>query len=105
MTEAWLATESFDEDGKPCPAAGLSEEDIDAAHESEVTWLVEPLRAGSVLKFCGTLNRKSQAPAGRLAATVDAFVHFVYYYSQQSMVLCDVQSMCFVSNCFPKLLN
>ncbi|KAF8205204.1 kinase-like domain-containing protein [Mycena galopus ATCC 62051] len=47
----------------------------------------------SVQKFSGTLNRKSQEPTSRLAATIDAFTHFVYYYSQQTLVLCDIQTM------------
>ncbi|KAJ7124836.1 kinase-like domain-containing protein [Mycena crocata] len=66
---------------------------MQAARETGITWLVEPLHAGSVQKFSGTLARKSQLPTTRLAATVDAFVHFVYYFSQQSMVLADVQTM------------
>ncbi|KAJ6464679.1 kinase-like domain-containing protein [Mycena vitilis] len=32
-------------------------------------------------------------PTSRIAATVEAFIHFVYYVSQQSVVLCDVQTM------------
>ncbi|KAJ7207005.1 kinase-like domain-containing protein [Mycena haematopus] len=96
VTDCWVATESISEDGIPCPAAGLEglcEEDLNSVRETGITWLIEPLRAGSVLKFSGTLNRKAQMPTSRLAATVDAFIHFVYYCSQQSLVLCDVQTM------------
>ncbi|KAJ7861058.1 hypothetical protein B0H13DRAFT_1900688 [Mycena leptocephala] len=89
VTDAWLATESISEEGTPCPAAGLTgPEDINTICAAGITWLVEPLRAGSVQKFSGTLNRKSEAPT---SASIDAFIHFVYYYSQQSLVLCDVQ--------------
>ncbi|KAF8137904.1 kinase-like domain-containing protein, partial [Mycena galopus ATCC 62051] len=58
-----------------------------------VTWLVEPLRVGAVQKFSGTLNHKSKASTTRLTATVNTFVHFVYHFSQKSLVLCDVQTM------------
>ncbi|KAF8183566.1 kinase-like domain-containing protein [Mycena galopus ATCC 62051] len=93
VTDAWLATESVSEEGTPCPAAGLFKEDINTVRTAGITWLVEPLRAGSVQKFSGTLNRNYQPPTSRLAATVDAFIHFVYYYSQQTLVLCDIQTM------------
>ncbi|KAJ7852902.1 kinase-like domain-containing protein [Mycena olivaceomarginata] len=96
-TDIWLATELLtQEESKPCPAAGLddlAEVDMADVRETGVAWLVEPLRVGAVQKFSGTLNHKSKAPTTRLAATVNTFVHFVYHFSQKSLVLCDVQTM------------
>ncbi|KAJ7328316.1 kinase-like domain-containing protein [Mycena albidolilacea] len=60
--------------------------------ETGVTRLVEPLRVGAVQKFSGTLNHKSKAPT-RLTATVNTFIHFVYHFSQKSLVSCDVHTM------------
>jgi hypothetical protein len=97
VTDIWLATELLtEEESKPCPAAGLddlAEADMADVRETGVTWLIEPLRVGAVQKFSGTLNHKSKAPTTRLAATVNTFIHFVYHFSQKSLVLCDVQSM------------
>ncbi|KAJ7210486.1 kinase-like domain-containing protein [Mycena pura] len=66
VSEAWLAFEKVDIDGEPCLAAGIAEMDYHNA------W---------------------QLPQGRLGATINAFIHFAYVYSQNSMVLCDVQTM------------
>ncbi|KAJ7863752.1 hypothetical protein B0H14DRAFT_3606702 [Mycena olivaceomarginata] len=96
-TDIWLATELLtEEESKPCPAAGLddlAEADMADVRETGVAWLIEPLRVGAVQKFSGTLNHKSKAPTTRLAATVNTFIHFVYHFSQKSLVLCDVQTM------------
>ncbi|KAJ7047962.1 kinase-like domain-containing protein, partial [Mycena alexandri] len=96
-TDIWLATELLtEEDSKPCPAAGLddlAEADMADVRKTGVAWLVEPLRVGAVQKFSGTLNHKSKAPTTRLAATVNTFIHFVYHFSQKSLVLCDIQTM------------
>ncbi|KAJ7071711.1 kinase-like domain-containing protein, partial [Mycena belliarum] len=90
VSKAWLATEKVAEGQTPSVAAGVSE-DPDA-YTDGISWLMEPLRSGQVTKFRGTLNF-SGAPRGKLAATVDAFVHFTYLYSKKTMVICDIQTM------------
>ncbi|KAJ7197583.1 kinase-like domain-containing protein [Mycena pura] len=95
ISKAWLAKETVDEDENPSLAAGISEdqpEQLDAYHASGIAWLMEPLRSGQVTKFRGTLDHTGAAQ-GKLAATVDAFIHFTYLYSKKTMVLCDVQTM------------
>ncbi|KAJ7019366.1 kinase-like domain-containing protein, partial [Mycena alexandri] len=96
-TDIWLATKLLtEEESEPCPAAGLdnlAEADMADVCKTGVAWLVEPLRVGAVQKFSGTLNHKSKAPTTRLTATVNTFVHFVYHFSQKSLVLYDVQTM------------
>ena len=91
VSEAWLATETITEEGNACPAAGIEEDNYDTACTSGITWLLEPFRGGPVKKHCGTLLRNTTFSPGRLAATINAFIHFTYLYSQKSMVLCDVQ--------------
>ncbi|KAJ7200606.1 kinase-like domain-containing protein [Mycena pura] len=87
VSEAWLATETITEEGNACPAAGIEEDDYDTARTSGITWLLEPFRGGPVKKHCGTLLRNTMFSPGRLAATINAFIHFTYLYSQKSMVL------------------
>src|ERR1700761_4445100 len=95
VSKGWLATEQVKDDADPCKAADVSPEEIDSARTNGVDWLLEPLRRGTVHKWCGTLANEGRlgAPTGKLAATVDAFIHFEYEYSQSTMVLCDVQSV------------
>ncbi|KAJ7326206.1 kinase-like domain-containing protein [Mycena albidolilacea] len=96
-TDIWLATKLLtEEEIKPCPATGLddlAEADMANVCETGVAWLIEPLHVGAIQKFSGTLNHKLKAPTTRLAATVNTFIHFVYHFSQKSLVLCDVQTM------------
>ncbi|KAJ7230109.1 kinase-like domain-containing protein [Mycena pura] len=93
-TEGFLVQEIVSDDDKPSPASGIEEDDYDEARGSGVTWLVEPFRAGTkTLKFVGTLNHKAGILQGKLAATVHAFIHFVFEYSLKTMVLVDVQAM------------
>ncbi|KAJ7191238.1 kinase-like domain-containing protein [Mycena pura] len=94
VTTAWRGTEDVDDGTKPCSVANVSPEDLDMAHARGVDWLVEPRRRGAVQKWSGTVPSKSQATTtSRLAATITAFVHFAYVFSQKSMVFCDVQTM------------
>ncbi|KAF7292547.1 Kinase-like protein [Mycena kentingensis (nom. inval.)] len=65
--------------------------EIDAARTEGVTWLVEPYRPGRTIKFVGTLNHAAGLHNGKIAATVHAFIHFAYEFSNKSLVLVDVQ--------------
>jgi hypothetical protein len=58
--------------------------------DSAVTWLLEPLRAASVDRWSGTLEHPIHAD--KAGKTIDAFMHFAYIYSQQSLVFADLQS-------------
>ncbi|KAJ7212692.1 kinase-like domain-containing protein [Mycena pura] len=94
ISQAWLATEKVAEGETPSVASGISDDQHweHDEHVDGITWLMEPLRSGHVTKFRGTLGFGG-VPKGKLAATVDAFIHFTYLYSQKTMVLCDIQTM------------
>ncbi|KAJ6517445.1 kinase-like domain-containing protein [Mycena vitilis] len=92
VSKAWLAMEKVADGASPSVAAGLSVDQDPSSYANGIPWLMEPLRSGQVTKFRGTLNFAG-APRGKLAATIDAFVHFTYLYSKKTMVLCDIQAM------------
>ncbi|KAJ6463845.1 kinase-like domain-containing protein [Mycena vitilis] len=78
----------------PSPASGVPMPaflDMTAASpDGAITWLLEPLRASSVDRWSGTLEHRPHSDkAGR---TIDAFMHFAYIYSQQSLIFADLQS-------------
>ncbi|KAJ7087588.1 kinase-like domain-containing protein [Mycena belliarum] len=72
---------------KPSKASGV----IAIAEDGEgLTWLVEHKRPTTVIKFSGTLVHQSHRTDLR-SATVSAFAHFVYGYSNNSLVFADLQ--------------
>ncbi|KAF7297564.1 Kinase-like protein [Mycena kentingensis (nom. inval.)] len=86
-----LCREVVPDDGEPTPASAVPADQIDAARTEGVTWLVEPYRPGRTIKFVGTLNHAAGLHNGKIAATVHAFIHFAYEFSNKSLVLVDVQ--------------
>ncbi|KAL0952298.1 hypothetical protein HGRIS_006587 [Hohenbuehelia grisea] len=58
--------------------------------EDGITWLVEKKRSTSVLKFSGTLSHKPQR-RDQLSQTIYAFAHFVWGYSNNTLVFADIQ--------------
>ncbi|KAF4574709.1 hypothetical protein EYR36_006059 [Pleurotus pulmonarius] len=55
-----------------------------------MTWIVEPKRALSVMKFSGTLDHHPQR-RDRCAQTVYAFAHFAWGQSNNCLVFADIQ--------------
>lgn len=55
-----------------------------------ITWIVEPKRALSVMKFSGTLDHHPQR-RDRCAQTVYAFAHFAWGQSNNCLVFADIQ--------------
>lgn len=53
------------------------------------TWLVEPRRTTSVIKFSGTLQHPTRHD--KIGKTITAFAHFVYEVSAQTLVFADIQ--------------
>ncbi|KAJ7099232.1 kinase-like domain-containing protein, partial [Mycena belliarum] len=83
FADAFLAVEVK----KPSKASGV----IAIAEDGEgLTWLVERKRPTTVIKFSGTLVHQSHRTDLR-SATVSAFAHFVYGYSNNSLVFADLQ--------------
>ncbi|KAL1942642.1 hypothetical protein VTO73DRAFT_4882 [Trametes versicolor] len=78
---------------KPSPASGVRDTWDAASHseqESGVVWLIEPRRSRVVDKWSGTLDHPYHKD--KLGATLDAFVHFGYEYSQSTLVFADLQT-------------
>lgn len=65
---------------------------IDSFDSEGITWLVEQKRPTTVIKFTGTLNHRQRQRDMR-GLTVQAFAHFVYGYSKQTLVFSDLQGM------------
>ncbi|KJA20506.1 hypothetical protein HYPSUDRAFT_1090968 [Hypholoma sublateritium FD-334 SS-4] len=63
---------------------------IDSFDSEGITWLVEQKRPTTVIKFTGTLNHRQRQKDMR-GLTVQAFSHFVYGYSKQTLVFSDLQ--------------
>lgn len=55
------------------------------------TWLVEPRRTTSVVKFSGTLRHPTRDD--KIGKTITAFAHFVYEVSKKSLVFADIQGL------------
>jgi hypothetical protein len=58
--------------------------------DSALTWLLEPLRASCIDRWSGTLEHPIHSD--KAGKTMDAFMHFAYIYSQQSLIFADLQS-------------
>ncbi|KAJ7156232.1 kinase-like domain-containing protein [Mycena filopes] len=84
FTDAFLAVEVK----QPSKASGLAS--IPEGQEEGLTWLVERKRPTTVIKFSGTLVHHTHRTDLR-SATISAFTHFVYGFSNQSLVFADLQ--------------
>ncbi|KAJ7845590.1 kinase-like domain-containing protein [Mycena olivaceomarginata] len=84
FADAFLAVEIK----KPSKASGVAS--IPDEQEEGLTWIVERKRPTTVIKFSGTLIHHSHRTDLR-SATISAFAHFVYGYSNKSLVFADLQ--------------
>ncbi|KAJ7862260.1 kinase-like domain-containing protein [Mycena olivaceomarginata] len=93
-------TDSF----TPSPASGIRQSDYASLPDTEkdelktntalissVTWLLEPERGNVQLrKYSGTLDHPRYSD--KQGATINAFQHFSYLYSNNTLVLADIQA-------------
>ena len=56
------------------------------------SWIIEKRRPMSVTKWSGTLAHPNHH-SDLIGATICAFVHFTYIFSQRSIVFADIQGM------------
>ncbi|KAJ6500211.1 kinase-like domain-containing protein [Mycena vitilis] len=92
FSDGFLMREIIDDSG-PSPASGVDMDSflssMDDDPDSAVIWLVEPLRGSSLERWSGTLQHP--AHENKPGQTIDAFMHFSYVYSQQTLVFADIQ--------------
>ncbi|KAJ7074933.1 kinase-like domain-containing protein, partial [Mycena belliarum] len=92
FADALLVREVVNQDG-PSPASGVSMDSfldaMDDNPDSTIVWLLEPLRGSAIERWSGTLKHPNHT--NKPGQTMDAFMHFVYVYSQQALVLADIQ--------------
>ncbi|KAJ7837938.1 kinase-like domain-containing protein [Mycena leptocephala] len=84
VADAFLAEEV----GMPSIASGV---EIITGNGTGITWLVERKRPMTVTKYSGTLVNTS-ARRDLRSLTICAFAHFVYGFSDRSLVLADLQA-------------
>jgi hypothetical protein len=87
FVNAYIGTEV-----EPTRIVGLKD---DSAAPMPWAWIVERRRPMSVLKWSGTLTHPNHH-TDLVGATICAFVHFAYIFSQRSLVFADIQG---VLNC------
>ncbi|TFY74124.1 hypothetical protein EWM64_g9887 [Hericium alpestre] len=94
FVEARLAKEIHDIDINeyPSKASGLGPDDVDDdTYNCGAYWLIEPCRNIAVKKWTGTMSHRLSG-FGQEDKTLSAFVHFVWHYTNSSVVLADLQS-------------
>jgi hypothetical protein len=62
---------------------------LDDDPDAAILWLLEPLRGASIERWSGTLQHPNHD--NKTGQTIDAFMHFSYVYSQQTLVFADIQ--------------
>lgn len=55
-----------------------------------VLWLLEPRRSVEVKRWNGTMAHANESD--KVSRTINAFIHFAYVASQQTLLFADVQS-------------
>lgn len=88
------AAEDEDDDPKLIfsPASGLTTVDWWAHSEGPIDgayWLVEPFRPSKPLRHTGSLDHRPGH--GQVAQTIGALEHFIYHYSNKTLVFADLQ--------------
>ncbi|KAF5332096.1 hypothetical protein D9611_008102 [Ephemerocybe angulata] len=78
VTPAFLACEV----GMSSSASGLGPSE-------EAVWLIEPRRTMSVTKYCGTMEYPRRSD--KIGVTLSAFLHYVFWASQEEFVFSDIQ--------------
>ncbi|KAJ6545977.1 hypothetical protein B0H10DRAFT_1969814, partial [Mycena sp. CBHHK59/15] len=84
LTQCRLALEVVKIGGKPSPASGIVPE-VFESEDSNICWLLEPLRNASVTHYTGTMEHP--AGTGQLAQTHSAFVHYAFQWSSGGIIL------------------
>ncbi|KAJ7834576.1 hypothetical protein B0H14DRAFT_2363781, partial [Mycena olivaceomarginata] len=97
VTEFKLGVELIPNGSGPSIASGFSMEKYEAAQldgsaQGYVIWLFEPRRSSPVKHWSGT-NEYPAWHQNKLGSTLNAFAHYVYLFSQESIVPADLQSM------------
>ncbi|KAJ7692019.1 kinase-like domain-containing protein [Mycena olivaceomarginata] len=107
VTDFILAREGVDgltDSFTPSPASGIRQSDYASLPDTEkdelktntalissVTWLLEPERGNVQLrKYSGTLDHPRYSD--KQGATINTFQHFSYLYSNNTLVLADIQA-------------
>jgi len=83
----------------PSKASGLPEDLLGI--EEGITWLVEPRRSPTVVKFTGTLTHSHSHIADLASETVHAFAHFIFELTDRQLVVADLQGLA----CYFDLIN
>ncbi|KAF6765683.1 kinase-like domain-containing protein [Ephemerocybe angulata] len=78
VTPAFLACE-----------VGMSSSASDLGPAEEAVWLIEPRRTMSVTKYCGTMEYPRRSD--KIGVTLSAFLHYVFWASQEEFVFSDIQ--------------
>ncbi len=98
MTVCFLLREAYSQSSPPeflSPASGgIRVSDLDPFESADkpdgAYWLLEPMRYGEVKRYSGTMSHVPR-DSSHYALTISAFVHFVYVYSEESLVFADIQ--------------
>lgn len=64
--------------------------DVDSMDFEGLTWLIEKKRPVTVTKFSGTMMHRT-GQKDHQSQTVYAFAHFVYGFSNRTVVMADIQ--------------
>ncbi|KAF7344642.1 Kinase-like protein [Mycena venus] len=102
VTDFKLGVEIVDNAVGPSTASGFSLEQYQAAQPNSdsdqltsdrglVTWLFEPRRYSKVQHWSGT-NEYPPYHRHKLGSTLNAFTHYAYLLSLESMIFCDLQT-------------
>ncbi|KAF7354438.1 Kinase-like protein [Mycena venus] len=77
----------------PSPASGVSMQafldSMDYNPDTSIVWLLEPSRGSAIERWSGTLQHPNHE--NKPGQTIDAFMHFSYVYSRQTLVFADIQ--------------
>lgn len=104
VTDFKLAIEVLTADFQPSVASGFSTEQVKSVYNAEaeenvdpglIVWLFEPRRSSRTKHWSGT-NEYPPWHTSKLGSTLNAFAHYSYIFSLESMVFADLQSTVFL---------
>ncbi|KAJ6611239.1 kinase-like domain-containing protein, partial [Mycena sp. CBHHK59/15] len=92
FSRGFLVREIIEGTGRS-PASGVSMQafldSIDRNPDTSIVWLLEPSRGSAIERWSGTLRHPNHE--NKPGQTIDAFMHFSYVYSRQTLVFADIQ--------------
>ncbi|KAF7371475.1 Kinase-like protein [Mycena venus] len=92
FSRSLLVRETIEGTG-PSPASGVSMQafldSMDRNPDTAIVWLLEPSRGSAIERWSGTLQHPNHE--NKPGQTIDAFMHFSYVYSRQTLVFADIQ--------------